>query len=177
MRQQAEGVGVALEVYQVVPFAGRDAVAGVVADVVLEKLSCALAEVRADGFLSAVAEGRVPQVVGEAGSADDAAQLGEVRAVKLRVMAEDEAAHVVAQTTAHAAHLQAVCEPVVYEDASRQREHLRLVLQAAERSGEDEAVVIALELGAVIALRLSVLLSKAFARQELFPLHLEASGL
>ena len=35
-------------------------------------------------------------------------------------------------------------EAVVYEDAARQREYLRLVLQSAERRRKDEAVVIAL---------------------------------
>ena len=69
------------------------------------------------------------------------------------------ARHVVAERHAHGGHFERVGEAVVHEDAARQGEHLRLVLQAAEGCREDETVVIALELRAVVvALQVAVLL-------------------
>ena len=115
----------------------------------------------------------VAEVVGEAGSADDAAEFCEVSAVEFGMVLQDEAADVVAEAAAHAAYFEAVGEPVVHEDAARQGEDLCLVLQAAERCGEDEAVVVALKLSAVVASRLHIFLSQAFAGEELFPTHLD----
>ena len=54
--------------------------------------------------------------------------------------------YVVAERHAHARHFEAVGQAVVHEDASRQREHLGLVLQPAERCREYQAVVVALKL-------------------------------
>ena len=171
VREEAESVGIALEVRDVVPLLRRDAVARLGADVISEKESVALAEVSAYGLLAAMSERRVAQVVGEAGGTHNAAQLGEMRAVEFGVLLQDEATHVVAQAASHTAHLEAVGKPVVYEDAARQGEHLRLVLQTAEGSGEDKAVVVALKLSAVVASLLYVLLPEPLARQQLFPVH------
>ena len=41
-------------------------------------------------------------------------------------------------------------EPVVYENATRQGENLRLVLQPSEGGGEDQPIIIALEVGALM---------------------------
>ena len=58
------------------------------------------------------------------------------------------------------------------EDAARQREDLRLVLQPAECRREDETVVIALEFRAVIvALCMLVFLSETLVGYQLFPFH------
>ena len=46
---------------------------------------------------------------------------------------EQQSRAVVAQRASYAGHLEAMRESVVHKDASWQREHLRLVLQAAER--------------------------------------------
>jgi hypothetical protein len=55
-----------------------------------------------------------------------------------------------------------VGETIVYEDASRQWENLRLVLKTTERSRENQSVIIALELSSVIvAFRVTMLLSEA----------------
>ena len=62
----------------------------------------------------------------------------------------------------------------MYEDASRQREHLRLVLQSAERCRKDQSVVVALKLRTVVmAFTMTVLLSESFVTDELFPVHTE----
>ena len=72
---------------------------------------------------------------------------------------EQEACAVVAEGASYAGHFEAVGETVVDEDATREGEHLRLVLQAAEGCREDETVVVALELRAVVvALQVAVLL-------------------
>ena len=63
-------------------------------------------------------------------------------------------------------------EAVVDKDASRQGKHLCLVLQTTERSRENQAIVIALELCAIIvALRVAMLLSEALIGYQLLPIH------
>ena len=80
MREQAESIGVSFEVYQVVPLLWRDTVTSFRADVILQELPVALAEIGSDGLFSAMAERRVTKVVCKAGSADDVAKFGEVGA-------------------------------------------------------------------------------------------------
>ena len=175
--EQSEGIGIAFEVYEVVPLPGADAVACLGAGVVAQELSASFAEVGSDGSLSAVSEGWVAEVVGETGGADDAAKFGEVCAVEFGASSEDEPADVVSEAASYATYFEAVGESVVDEDAAGQREDLRLVLQAAEWCGEDEPVVVALEFGSVIAASLHVFLSEPFAGEALFPFHFVASGL
>lgn len=63
----------------------------------------------------------------------------------------------------------------MHEDASREREDLCLVLHAAERGGEYEPVIIALELRAfIVALNMPCLLSEALRRNKLLPVHHDA---
>lgn len=60
----------------------------------------------------------------------------------------------------------------MHEDASRKREHLRLILQAAERSRIDKPVAITFEFRAVVvAQRMPLLLSEPFIADELLPVH------
>ena len=107
-------------------------------------------------------EGRIAQVVCQTGCAHDGSYLFEERILQFRTLLDDAAGDVVAQRHAHARYFQAVGEAVVYEDAARQREYLRLVLQPAECRREDEAVVIALEFRAiVVAFGMLMLLSEA----------------
>src|SRR5574344_893200 len=69
-------------------------------------------------------------------------------------------------------HLKTVRKAVMDEDTSRQREHLRLVLQSAKRCREDETVIVSLEFRAVImTLRVAILLSEALCGYELLPVH------
>ena len=72
------------------------------------------------------------------------------------------AAHVVAKGASHTAHLQRVSQAVMDENASRQREHLCLVLQTAKRCREYQAVIVALEFRTVIHTMLLVFLAKPF---------------
>ena len=105
-----------------------------------------------------MAEGRIAQVVCQAGGGNDGANLGHIRRSQLRMAADQQACHIVAQRTAHARHLQAVRQPVVHKDAARQGKHLRLVLQAAEGGGEDQAVVVALKFRTVLGVVAVILL-------------------
>ena len=50
----------------------------------------------------------------------------------------------------YARYFEAVRQSVVYENTTRQREYLCFVLQAAERCGKYEAVIVPLELGTVL---------------------------
>ena len=63
-------------------------------------------------------------------------------------------------------------QPVMYENASRQRENLCLVLQPPERGGKDEAVIIALEFRTVVFFHLMILFqSQALVGYQLLPVH------
>ena len=75
--QQAEGIGVALEVCQVCPFLVRKPL--------FEGFSGPFGEVRPDGLLARVSEGWVAKVVGQAGSRDDGAYLLHVGALQFGV--------------------------------------------------------------------------------------------
>ena len=68
-------------------------------------------------------------------------------------------------------------QPVVHENTARQREHLRLVLQPAERSREDETVIVPLEFRTVLlALCVQGLQTETFVGDELFPVHIIKFG-
>ena len=98
----------------------------------------------------------------QAGCTHDGSDFLEELILQLRALLDDATGDVVAQRHAYASHLQAVGEAVVYEDAARQGEDLRLVLQSAECRREDESVVIALEFRAiVVAFGMFMLLSEA----------------
>ena len=75
-------------------------------------------------------------------------------------------------------------EAVVYEDATRERKHLRLVLQAAEGGRENQTVVVAFELRPdsrvvrlaytqpfVMPFWMTMLLSEALVGYQLLPIH------
>jgi hypothetical protein len=53
----------------------------------------------------------------------------------------------------------------VHEDAARKREHLGFILKAAKGSREDETVVVALKLSAVVAVLFLALQSKPFGAE------------
>ena len=119
-----------------------------------------------------MAEGRVAHVVGEACRRDNGANLAQQRGRQLRTAADELAGHITAQRHAYARHLERVGQTVVDEDAARKGEDLRLVLHAPERRGEDEAVVVALELRTlVVTLKVTAFLPKAFRGYELLPVH------
>lgn len=80
--------------------------------------------------------------------------------------------HVVAQAATNTGYFQRVGEAVVDEDAAREGEHLCLVLHAPKGGREDEAVVVALELGAVVTVTtVEVFLTKTLIGDKLKPVH------
>ena len=86
------------------------------------------------------------------------------------VLLNEPLAHIVTQRTPHTRHFQAVCESVMYKDASRQRKHLRLVLHPAERGGENEPVVVALKLCPALHIRFgSTFLAEPLRRNQVYP--------
>ena len=141
MHQRAQRVGIALKVDQVVPLPGRK--------LVFQCQTGPLAEVGPDGLLARVAEWRVAQVVCQAGSGNNLAHVTQFVDPRLALVARHEPdGYLAGQRFAHTRHLQAVCQAVVDKDAARQRKHLCLVLQAAERRREHQSVVVALKVAA-----------------------------
>ena len=162
MGQQAEGIGIAFEVHQILPLLGCESVLSLLAHVILQESSLSLTEVSTYGTLATMSEGRVAHVVCQTGSTHYGTQFGEMSGCQMGMTLQQESAHVVAQTAAHAAYLQTVCESVMHKDASWQGEHLRLVLQTSEGSREDQAVIIALKFRAVVLAVWLSLLSQTF---------------
>ena len=162
--EEAEGVGVTLEMHEVVP--------QLLADSATQLLALALAEERLDGFLAGVTERRIAHIVRQASRAHDGAYLLEQRALQFGMLHLQLPRHVRAQRHAHTCHLQRVSQAVVYEDAARKRKHLRLVLHTAERRREDKAVIVALEFRAVVVAHgMVIFLPKALIGNELLPVH------
>ncbi len=154
MGKYAESIGVTLEMGKVLPESGRH--------LRLQCLAGSLREEGLYGFLAGMAKRRVAQVVCQTGSTHDGPYLLKERIFQFGTLLHNTFRHVVTQGHAHARHLQTVGKPVVYEDAAWQRKHLRLVLQTAEGRGEDETVVVAFELGAVVVpLSMLVFLAEA----------------
>ena len=61
---------------------------------------------------------------------------------------------------------------VVHKDTTREWKYLGLVLQSTERSRENKAVVIALELcSVVVAFRMTMLLTESLVGYKLLPIH------
>ena len=130
---------------EVVPF--------LVGEEFFEVASFAFAEEVGDGFLAGMPERRVAEVVRQAAGADDGADFfEEFGVVEPDLLLDEELPDFVAEGTPYACHFQAVGKPVVDEDITRKREYLRLVLQPSEGGGEDEPVVVPLELRAVVGL-------------------------
>ena len=110
-----------------------------------------------------MAEWWVAQVMSQTGRAHYRANLLEVAVAKVRMALQQALRHIVTQTAAHTRHFHAVGEAVVDEYATWKRENLSLVLQTAERRGENQSVVVALELSPVVRkLVVEFFLSEAF---------------
>ena len=164
MREQTEGIGVALEVGKVVPEDRRH--------FTLKICTSAFEEIGLHGLLAAMAERRIAQVVGKAGGRHNLSDLLEQRILKFWVALGEYPGYIIAQRHAHTGYLQRVGEAVVDEDAAREGEHLCLVLQTTERSGENQTVVVAFKLRTiVVALGVAVFLPKALIGYQLLPIH------
>ena len=88
MGQQTEGVGVALEVGDIVPEG--------VAHLTLQVASGPFGEIGLDGFLTTVAEGRIAHVVGQAGGRYDLSDLCKERVTQFRMTDGQLTGHIVA---------------------------------------------------------------------------------
>ena len=170
MGEHAEGIGVALEVDEVGPLGTVEQGA--------QALTGALAEKGADGLLARVPEGRIAQVVGEAGGGHDVAQVVEMLRASGAVALAEGTGNAVGQRLAHARHFHGVRQAVVHEDAARQGENLCLVLQTAERRREHKAVVVASEVGAQSALARVVIVfqPETLVVDKVFPAHQSFHG-
>ena len=160
MGEQPEGVGVAFEVRDVIPER--------LADMLAETEPHVFGEERLNGLLAGVAEWRVAHVVSQPRALHDGANLLKQGAAQLRMDVDEPARHIVAETLAERRYLERVRQAVMNEDAARQGEHLRLVLQTAERRRVDEAVAVTFEFrSVVVAQRVAQLLSEAFVGDKL----------
>ena len=114
----------------------------------------------------------VAHVVGEAGGGHDGANLLKQGVSQFRVGGSELPGNIVAQRHPHARHLKAVCQAVVHENATWQREDLRLVLKTTKGGGENQTVAVALEFRAVVmALNVPVFLPQALVGYQLVPIH------
>ena len=166
VREQAEGIGVAVEARNVVPLTGREV------ESVFHLCAAPLRKEAANGALARVTERRVAHIVGEAGGRNHCAELAPKFIGIIRITLFQNIGDISAQRAPHARHFEAVRQAVVHEYAARQGKHLRLVLHAPEGGREDKAVVVALKFRAPLrggALRAR--LAPAFRRNELLPIH------
>ena len=115
-----------------------------------------------------MAEGRVAEVVSQAGRGYDGLDVG-LTLFQFGVFVRQFFHRSTGDGTTYAGHFQAVCQAVVDHLCARQRKDLRLVLQASEGAAEDNAIVIALEAAADVGafMRLRV----AFVGEEVGPVH------
>ena len=119
-----------------------------------------------------MSEWRIAEVVSQTCGSHYCSYLLKQAVGKFRVSLCKYMTYVIAQRHSHRCYFKRVGEPVVDEYASRQRKHLCLVLQPAERSREYQAVVVALEFCAVIISGgMSLFLSQPFVGYQFFPVH------
>ena len=171
MRKQTESIGITLKVSQVMPLRRRQTIARLRTNIVLQKQTITLAEISANSILATVTKRRITQIMSKASSTHNTAKFREMRIIKFGTMTQNEPTDVVTQTATHTAHLKTVRQTIVNKDASRQRKHLSLVLQTAERRRKDKAIVVTLKFSTVVIALLNVLLTKPLAGKQRFPLH------
>ena len=166
MGEHAEGIGIALEVYQIGPFR--------FAQQRPEFTPGALAEECSDGFLARMAEGWIPEIVSQTCRGHDVSDVIEcVGPVLAGIPCAQSYGYLVGHRLAHTGHFHRVSETIVHKDAARQREYLSLILQATEWRREHKPVVISTEIGADSALArvVEVLEAKALVANKARPLH------
>lgn len=164
MGQQSEGIRISLEVDQVVPEDGTH--------LTLEVATWAFEEKSLDGLLATMSEGRIAQVVSQTGRGDNLSDLLKEGALQFGVLAYELGGYIVAQRHAHTGYLEGMSQTVMNEDATREGEHLCLVLQATERGRENETIVVAFELRTVIVtLGVAILLPQSLIGYQLLPIH------
>ena len=76
----------------------------------------------------------ISHIMSKTGSTDYGAEFSELAVSQLRMSLHKSMPHIIAQTSAHARHLQRMGQPVVHKHTARQRKDLSLVLQTAKGS-------------------------------------------
>ena len=138
MSQQTERVCVAVEIDQVAPF--------FVGNHRFDRQSVAFRKISGYGALSGVPEWGIAHIVGKACGTYNLYDMRQLFSRRSAFIARHQhTAYFVGERFPDTRHLQAVRQPVVDEDAARQGEYLRLVLQSAEWRRKHKAVEIALE--------------------------------
>ena len=124
----------------------------------------------ANGVFAGVAEGRVADVVGEAGGGYDVANVGGMDGSQT-VAFDDVESNGGAEGAPDATGFEAVGEARADVVALGQGEDLCFVLEAAEGGGEDDAVVIPLEGGTLRLRGFGGAFAEARGTEEFIPLH------
>ena len=167
--EKAEGVGITIEMGDVVPHLDGELFAK------MESLS--LCKKGTDGGFSFVSEGGIPQIVCQTGGTDNGADAFECDNVFSAVAWDEQARHVSSQGASNAGNFEGMGEAIVHKDTAGEGKNLRFVLQPAEGGREDESVVVALKLSALFVGRtLGVLLSPTRRGDELIPFHIANIG-
>ena len=139
--EEAEGVGITIEMGDVVPHFDGELFAKI--------KSLALSKEGTDGGFSFVSEGGIAQIVCQTGGTDDGTDAFECDYVFSAVAWDKQARHVSSQGASYAGNFEGMSETVVHKYASREGENLGLVLQPTEGGRKDESVVVALKLCAL----------------------------
>ena len=173
MGEKAEGVGVAVEVDDVVPDQFALLLATFTEDEGTYGFALAFVEETGYGAFAGVPEGWVAQIVGEAGATDDRPQGVHRFGVECGVAAQQFAGGIGAKGTAYAGYFERVGETVVDKNTAGQGEYLGLVLHPTKGGREDEAVVVALKFSATFGHLVDREgLSEPFSGHQLLPIHL-----
>ena len=94
---------------------------------------------------------RVAHIVRQAGGLHNAGYLIEmIRAI--RIPLSKLLRYPTTKASAYSGYLQRMRQTVVNKDISRKRKHLRFILQSAERSRENDTIVVSLEISTNVAL-------------------------
>ena len=97
MSQQTEGIGIALEVGEVVPEDGTH--------LALKVGTSALEEIGLHGLFATMTKGRIAQIVSQAGCRHDLSDFLEHGVLQFRVLQRQLLGHIATQRHAHAGHL------------------------------------------------------------------------
>lgn len=167
--EEAEGVGIAIEMGDVVPHLERKLVA--------KMESFAFGKKGTNGGFSFVSERGITQIVCQTSGTDDGTDAFEGGNVFSSVAWDEQARNVSSQGASYAGNFEGMGETIVHKDTAGEGKNLRFVLQPAEGRGEDESVVVALKLSALFVGRtLGVLLSPTRRGDELIPFHIANIG-
>ncbi|MNY22768.1 hypothetical protein D3C86_1564070 [compost metagenome] len=160
LREYPEALGIAFEIEEVIAFDFAHGIQPATAGGLLEPVP--------DGVFAGVAEGRVADVVGQAGRLHDHPQVTRVAPVGQGIADGFTDAH--AQRAADATDFQRVGQARVDVIVTGDWMNLRLAPEAAKRSRKNDAVVVFVERAAAEFFRAVQWLSEAFASKQSLPI-------